>query len=171
MNKIKPRILPRSIFDILICIPIMLLQMLLLFIAPMLIIFLLSESLLLVLLAFLLVWGFFIFGGVRYLIVNEEGIRLKRVLGSPKFISWDNLESVEVSTPLNTIVYGWLWPPIPAREMTYSLSAYEHIQFTYGGGYRAFFPPKYTQELLSLVNKYKAQASVGWVGAKRKPTS
>ncbi|MBL4680372.1 MAG: hypothetical protein JKY88_06565 [Pseudomonadales bacterium] len=158
MNKIKPRILPRSILDILICLPVMIIQMLLLFVAPMLIVFLLTGNEILALSMFLVVWGFFLLGGVRYLLVDENGILLRRVVGSPRFISWDELESVEISSPLHTIIYGWLWPPIPAREMTYSLSAYEHVQFIYGGGKRVFFPPKQTQEFLSLVCNYKAQA-------------
>lgn len=158
MTKIKPRILPRSILDLLICLPAMTVQMLLLFVIPLIVIFLLTRNEILVISVFLLVWGFFLLGGVRYLLVDEKGILLRRVVGAPRFISWDDLESVEVSSPLNTIIHGWLWPPIPAREMTYSLSAHEHVQFTCAGGKRTFFPPKQTQELLSLVSNYKAQA-------------
>lgn len=144
--------------DILICLPVVTVQMLLLFVAPMLIVFLVTESAILVLLLFLVVWGFFLLGGVRCLLIDENGILLRRVVGHPRFISWDDLESVEISSPLNTIVYGWLWPPIPAREMTYSLSALKHVQFRYGGGKRMFFPPRQTQELLDLICKHKAQA-------------
>lgn len=158
MSKIKPRILPRSILDILICMPAMIIQMLLVFAVPVLMVFLLTRSEILSLFVFLMVWGFFLLGGVRYLLIDESGISLKRVVGVPKFISWDDLESVEISSPFNTIIYGWLWPPVPAREMTYSLSAHEHVQFTYSGGKRTFFPPKHTQQLLDLIYDHKAKA-------------
>lgn len=157
MNKIRPRILPRSIFDLLICLPAIIIQGLLL-LAPILILFLLTKNELLVLVYFLAVSVFFLLGGVRYLLIDENGIVLKRMIGTPRFISWDEIESVEISSPINTIIYGWLWPPIPAREMTYSLSTYRHVQFTYSGGKRTFFPPKKVQELLSIVSNYKAQA-------------
>ncbi len=69
MNKIKPRILPRSLLDILICLPATIIQMLLLFVAPMLIVLLLTGNEIFVLSIFLLVWGFFLLGGVRYLLI------------------------------------------------------------------------------------------------------
>lgn len=158
VSKIKPRILPRNLLDLLILIPAFAIQTIMLFIAPMFIIYILSGNMGLVLVTFILIWGYFIFGGVRYLIVNENGIQFKRILGSPRTITWQELESIEVSSPLNTIVYGWLWPPIPAREMTYSFSAYEHIQFTYAGGKRVYFPPKQASEFVELVNEYQGQA-------------
>ena len=160
MTIVKPRVWPRNIFDLFICLPSFIIQILVLFVLPMLIVFMIFGNLLLTIFVVLAIWLYFVIGGVRYLSINDDGITFKRVLGSPKFVSWSELEGVEVSSPLNTIIFGWLWPPIPAREMTYSLSAFEHVQFTYSGGKRTFFPPMEVRGLMSLIEKYKREALI-----------
>ena len=154
MKKVKPRILPRSILDLVIVVIAMFFQILIYFVIPMSIVGYITQNILFSLAVFLIIWGYFIFGGVRYLIIDEEGIIFKRVLGSPKSIPWKNLELVEVSSPINTVLFGWFWPLIPPREMTYSSSSYGHVIFTYNEGKQVFFPPKNTEEFLEVVKAH-----------------
>jgi len=151
MTKINPRISPRNIIDLLILIPAFMIQSTILFFIPMVFVWYISGNILLSFFYLFFVWLYYAFGGVRYLVVDDKGIEFKRIIGSPKYIHWIDLESVEVSSPFNTIMLGWLWPPIPAREMTYSLSTFEHIQFTYNKGKKVFFPPNNTSELIKII--------------------
>jgi len=68
------------------------------------------------------------------------------------------LEGVEISTPIKTIWFGWLWPIIPAREMTYCCSSFYHVLFRYSGDKLVFFPPYDVELLIDSVQKYKPQA-------------
>ncbi len=155
--KIKPRILPRNILDILIGVPILVYGVVVVYLLPVFMVLLIFDSVICAIILFLLIWGYFVFGGVRYLVVDENGILFKRIIGNPKYIAWENLENVELSKPLNTVLKGWIWPLTPPREMTFSLSAHGHFEFEYNGGKIVFFPPKSENELLNVIQEHKPQ--------------
>ncbi len=155
MEKIKPRILPRSLPDFIFVFLVFIIQTIILYLIPSLIVLLITNNVIFVFATVFVIWMYFITGGVRYLIINDDGIFFKRILGNPNKILSEELESIEISNPLNTIVYGWLWPPLPAREMTYSLSSQQHVKFTYGKGKFVFFPPKNIADFYDVIEKYK----------------
>jgi len=158
MTKILPRVLPRTFSDFLLTLSAGTLLILILFVLPYKLLWMATNNYVVTLVPLLVICLYFIFGGVRYLEINSEGIRFKRVLGAPKLIEWRNLEGVEISPPLRTIWFGWLWPIIPAREMTCSFSSYKHALFRYSGNKVVFFPPYDIDLLLSCIKKHKPTA-------------
>lgn len=157
MVKIVPRILPRTFPDFLLTLSVGIIQILILVVLPYKLVGVVANNDVATIIPFLVIL-YFVLGGVRFLGIDSEGIKFKRVLGAPKRIEWRFLEGVEVSPPLRTICLGWLWPIIPAREMTFSFSSYNHVLFHYSGGKLAFFSPYDIELLLACVQKYKPEA-------------
>jgi hypothetical protein len=158
MTKIAPRILPRTFPDFLLTFLAATILILILFVLPYKLLWVATNNYVVTFVPLLMVVLYFVFGGVRFLEINSEGIRFKRVLGSPKLIEWRNLEGVEISSPLRTIWFGWLWPIIPAREMTCSVSSYNHVLFRYSGNKMVFFPPYDIELLFTCIQKHKPTA-------------
>ena len=89
--------------------------------------------------------------------VSEEGIRLKRLLGSPKLITWQDFKGISRASPREVIIYGWLWPLFPAREMSLSMNVSGHVRIFYRDKY-LFFPPESFEEFQNAIEKYRAKA-------------
>ena len=100
--------------------------------------------------------------GVSALEVSEEGIRVSRLYGSPKFLPWSEVSQVEEVGRTEVVVFGWLWPPFPAREMTPSSSSVGHFRIRYRNGY-FFYPPANPVHFMEVINKYieKAPSDAG----------
>jgi hypothetical protein len=137
---VKPRLAPRSLGDFLMCLPIGVLQATLVFFLPVGLVWYLTGSLGLVALTYLVFVFTWLAWSVTKLELNSHGVRFVRWFGSPKFLSWEEIRAVEVSSPKELILNGWLWPLFPAREMTLSFTARGHYCFRHANGY-AYFPP------------------------------
>lgn len=138
---IKPRIMPRSLSDFLITFLIpALLQLGGLFVVPALITFLLFRSDTLTFLVPLAIYFTFLALSVWSITLSEDGIHFRRLLGSPKLLPWSDVVSIEVAPRWELIRKGWLWPLIPAREMTISLSSLGHYRITWADGF-CYYPP------------------------------
>jgi hypothetical protein len=85
---------------------------------------------------------------VTRLTLSTQGIRFHRVFGSPRFLPWDRIVSVAVAPRRELVLQGWLWPPFPAREMTASLTAREHVRISWQDGY-CYFPPVELEAVLA----------------------
>jgi hypothetical protein len=128
---IKPHLLPRSLSDFLITFLILLLQLDGLFVVPALVIFLVFYSCMLAFLVPLAVYFVFLALSVWSITLSKDGIHFRRLLGSPKMLPWSDVVSIEVAPRWELIRKGWLWPLIPAREMTASLSSLGHYRITW----------------------------------------
>jgi hypothetical protein len=145
---IKPRILPRDFIDVCVLLPVGVFQAVLLFGIPGLIAFVASRSLghalvyslLIALLASCIAYSFFLLFMVRRLTVTADGLRFHRVFGSPKFLSWERIRSVDVASRTELILRGWLWPLFPSREITPCLSALQHYRITWDKHF-CYYPP------------------------------
>jgi hypothetical protein len=145
--------MPRDFIDIFLGLPIGILLSALFFGIPALLAFILARSLgvghfpslLVALLAYLLAYGFFLLFMVRRLTVAVDGLHFHRVLGSPKFLSWERISSVTVASRRELILRGWLWPLFPPREITPSLSALHHYRVTWDSGF-CYYPPAHTKD-------------------------
>lgn len=138
--KIKPRILPRDFLDIVIGLPVGLIQVGILLGVPSVLAGLLINSLAGagIYLVLYMVWLLF---SVRSVTIEANGIAFHRVFGSPKHLRRDEIISVEEAPRREVVLRGWLWPLFPAREMTPSLSALHHFRIRWSGG-SCYFPPK-----------------------------
>jgi hypothetical protein len=137
---VKPRLSPRSVGDFLTCLPIGVLQATFVFFLPAGLVWFLTGSLewaSLFYLALALAW---LALSVTKLQLSAQGVRFVRWFGSPKFLAWGDIRTIEIASPKELILKGWLWPLFPAREMTFSLTAQGHYCFRYADGY-AYFPP------------------------------
>jgi hypothetical protein len=142
---IRPRLLPRDFLDVCLGLPIGLLQVSILFGLPALFAFALTRSLGIAFLAFCLAYGFALLFMVRRLTVATDGLRFHRVLGSPKFLSWNRISSISIAPRGELILRGWLWPLFPSREITPSLSALQHYRITWDTGF-CYYPPAHTKD-------------------------
>jgi len=115
-------------------------QFLALFILPGVIVFLLSRSWPFALAAPVVVCLVFVAFSVWSISLTTEGIRFHRILGIPKFLPWSSISSVEVAPRWELIRRGWLWPLLPAREMTASLTSLRHYRIRWQSGF-CYYPP------------------------------
>jgi hypothetical protein len=138
---IKPRIMPRSLSDFLITILIAApLQLGGLFVVPAFVSFLVFRSETLTLLVLIAIYFAFLALSVWSITLSEDGIHFRRFLGSPKLLRWNEVVSIEVTPRWELIRKGWLWPLIPAREMTTSLTSLGHYRITWANGF-CYYPP------------------------------
>ena len=150
--KIKPRTLPRDFLDVLIGLPTGLLQIAVLLIAPSAVIALVLHNLLAGAVAYVLIYAVWLMFMVRSITVDTEGIRFQRMLGSPKRLSRSSILSVEEVTRREVVLHGWLWPLLPAREMTPALSAKHHFRISWGEGF-CYFPPKDVEQFKNAISE------------------
>lgn len=139
--RIKPHIMSRDAADF--CVSAFVVfptQFLALFILPSVVAFLLSQSWYVALAAPVIIYVVFLAFSVWSITLTTEGIRFHRLLGIPKFLPWSGVLSVQVAPRWELIRRGWLWPLLPAREMTASLTSLQHYRITWRDGF-CYYPP------------------------------
>lgn len=147
----RPRIMPRDFGDILIALFIAFpCQVVPLFVLPALIAFLLTSDLGVALSILVLIYVVFLAFSVWSVRGESDGLRFKRILGNPKFLAWPDILRVREATRSQVILHGWIWPLLPAREMTPAMTARGHVRIEWKGGY-CFFPPSDPKEFLRYV--------------------
>jgi hypothetical protein len=145
---VKPRIMPRDSTDCLLGVFVGLLLVTVLFGIPALVAYIITKSTLAAFLTFCVFYALFACFAVTRLTLSPTGIQFHRLFGSPRFLPWDRIVSIAVAPRSELVLRGWLWPPFPAREMTASLSAREHLRITWQDGY-CYFPPAGPEEVLA----------------------
>lgn len=139
--RVKPRIMPRGVADFCVGFFIVLpAQFLALFVLPSVIAFLLSRSWYVAFTVPAFIYVVFVAFSVWSIILTAEGIRFYRFLGVPKFLPWSSISSVEIAPRWELIHRGWLWPLLPAREMTASLTSLQHYRISWPSGF-CYYPP------------------------------
>jgi hypothetical protein len=149
---VKPRIMPRDFIDCLLSLSVGLLVSIL-FGTPVLAVYAITHSRVAALVTFCLIYALFSCFAVTRLTLSAAGIRFHRLFGSPRFLAWDRIVSIAVAPRGELVLRGWLWPPFPAREMTASLTAREHLRITWRDGY-CYFPPVEPQAVLAYASAY-----------------
>ena len=155
--QVKPKMWPSDLLDfctvIFIAAPI---QLSALFGIPALVVYFLTNSSTQSFLVMVSIYLLYLLFSVWRLTLTVDGICFRRLLGSPKFLPWNRIKSIEKAPRWELIVRGWFWPLLPAREMTASLSSVGHYRIKWDGGY-CYFPPacpvefeKYTEEKLKI---------------------
>jgi len=138
---IKPRFLPRRFSDFLItCLIAFPLQAIGLFITPSLLAFAVSGSMGMALLVAAFIYILFLSHSVWNVALTVDGIRFRRLCGSPRLVAWHDVASIVEVPRSELIIKGWLWPLFPAREMTACLSSERHYRISWHEGY-CYFPP------------------------------
>ena len=153
MENVQARFWPRSGRDALITLTFGLLQFVVLFILPCILIAVLFQSVLVGIGAYFAMGMIWILFSVRTLRISSDGIEFVRVLGSPKRLSWSQIESVEKAPMKEILVHGYIWPLFPPREMTFSLSCIGHYRISYRSNW-AYYPPKDAELFESLIRSY-----------------
>jgi len=151
---IAPKQNPTDESDRSIGIRIGILQIAIIIVAPALLVGITLQSIIFGVLASIVICGLFFCFSVSCISLSEDGIHFKRTLGSPRFLTWDSICCIEEAPRTELIIRGWLWPPIPAREMTACPSSVGHYRITWKTGY-CYYPPADPQLFESLVEKMK----------------
>src|SRR5690349_8833631 len=127
MRSVKPRFLPRGPVDAALSFGAFVIQFAALFMVPSLIVatFISLRSGFLCLVAIYVVFLLFT---VKELRVTDDGIQFVRLAGSPKRLPWGQISAITKATSRELILHGWLWPLLPAREMTPSLTTRGHYK-------------------------------------------
>jgi hypothetical protein len=136
----KPNFAPRDFEDACLSVAVFLTQALFLFIIPGGAVYLITNSLVGAVSTAILIFIIFTFFSVWSAKVTDEGIYFKRLLGYPKFLPWNQIIDISVAPRKELIIHGWLWPLMPAREMSASLSSLNHYRISWDKGY-CYYPP------------------------------
>lgn len=108
-----------------------------------------------------LFWAPWILSGLLWVFsleISPEGIRLRRLIGSPRFIPWKDVESVEEAPPGELVLYGIFVPPLPMRESALALTTRGHYRIRYRGRF-CYFPPKDAPGFEAAVARFHSPAS------------
>ena len=112
-----------------------------------------SHSILLGLLTFFSIYGSILSVMIWSVRVSEAGIRFVRLLGYPRFLSWDQMEKIEPVDRTEVILRGWLEPRFPPREITYSSSTRNHFIVAWSGNW-LYFPPRNVRLFREFIRRY-----------------
>ncbi len=157
MQKINPKFSCDNLQDAFIMVSIAIIQMSILFGLPSFLIYALTGSESFSLLTFVFVYILFLSFSVSSISVGEEGIKFKRLFGTPKSLSWSEITAIEPVSPKELIFKGWLWPIFPAKEMSFCLSSNGHFKINYHGGY-CYYPPANPENFMAIISQYKSKA-------------
>jgi len=147
--QIKPRIMPRDFIDYLILFGLGMLVILLhialdsqgypIFDAPGpgdsalgLYIFLGLYALLLALLLLNTVWS---------ITISDDGIKLNRIIGTPKFLKWGEIKEIRKATRKEVMRDAWFTFSMLRRDASASTSSLHHYRISWGAEYY-FYPPR-----------------------------
>jgi hypothetical protein len=148
---ISPRFWPRDILDIVIGLPIGVLQVAIVCGLPGLFVFVLSGSLLIAAFTAVIVHSTSLLFVVRRLIIASDGLHFDRKFGSPRFLPWTQIKDISSVSRVEIVLKGWLWPIFPAaREMTSSLTAIGHYRIKWDSDY-CYYPPIHRKEFEQYV--------------------
>lgn len=150
-EEVEPNIAPRGVLDFAVCSSCAVLQFFVLCWIPGMLTYWIASSLFAAVgvgVACLVVFSAHV---VTRLDLSDAGIHFVRKFGGPRLIKWDELEGVSVVPPSEIILWGWLLPPFPAREMSPSFSMHGHVAFRWHGR-TVYFPPKDPGGFVSRVN-------------------
>ncbi|HEX5442267.1 MAG TPA: hypothetical protein VFW87_00500 [Pirellulales bacterium] len=75
---------------------------------------------------------------VSKITLTAQGIRFHRLFGTPKFLPWDSIASIEIAPRRELITKGWL--PFPLRELSPSRTSVGHYRISWGDRFY-FYPP------------------------------
>ena len=89
---------------------------------------------------------------VSALELDDTGIRFRRLVGQPRFVSWDRLTGVRRAERAEVVLRGWLLPPIPPRAAARSVTSVGHYRFEWAGG-ATYFPPADEAALLAHLER------------------
>jgi len=162
---VTPHLKPRDPVDVFVGLPLGLLAVVEVIIAPALVILIAlclagAGWLLSAVLASLFCIAIGVFAllhGVRRLELDADGIRFVRVLGWPRFIPWSEINDISPVTRREVFLHAWLWPPWPRRDPTASLTALGHFRIVFGNHVR-YFPPSNPEEFALQVRNFFSEA-------------
>ena len=89
---------------------------------------------------------------VRGIELDDTGIRFRRMVGGPRFLSWDNVTAVRRADRAEVVLRGWLLPPIPPRAPARSVTSIGHYRFDWKGGF-CYFPPAEEAALIAHLER------------------
>jgi hypothetical protein len=154
--KFRPRLLPRDLLDLAAFISVGFAQLTALLVIPYFLFLFLTKSPLVALLAPISLYGLFALYSVRFILVDATGIKFARILGKPKLLTWSEIKEVSLVSRGELIVHGWLWPLLPAREMTPCLSSQGHYRISWGKDC-CYYPPADVELFKSVVAEHLKQ--------------
>lgn len=125
-------------------------QVIVLFIAPSFLAAIIFNSFAVSALCYIGLYIIFLLFTVKEIRLTETGIEFGRIFGTPKYLAWGQISSIERASTREVILQGWLWPMFPAREMTPSLTSVGHYRIVYQGGY-VYYPPRNAEEFEGLI--------------------
>ena len=150
---LKPRVMPRGLVDVTVVALSATIQICALFLLPSLLIYLVFRSAAATLLFALLTYLAFLAFSVWRVVLSNEGIHFRRLFGHPKHLTWAAITSIESAPRWELVTKGWLWPLLPAREMTRSMTSEGHYRISWKGGF-CYFPPRDSIEFEHYVSEH-----------------
>ena len=72
--------------------------------------------------------------------MDDAGITFRRLIGAPRFLTWETITSIRRAERAEVVLRGWLLPPIPPRGASLSLTSLGHYRIDWNRG-SCYFPP------------------------------
>jgi hypothetical protein len=94
---------------------------------------------------------------VHSLRLDADGITFKRWWGVPRHLPWSEVRRIRRAPPREVVVRGWLWPPVPPREATRSMTAEGHYAIEYGAGKVTYYPPENEADFLTAARRWNPE--------------
>ena len=151
--KFSPHFIPKDSIDFIAFVLVGSAQVTVLLLVPYFLTLLITKSALVAFIPPVLIYACFALFSVRSVFLDEAGIKFSRTLGTPKFLRWDEIQEVTPVSRSELILHGWLWPLLPAREMTPTLSSTGHFRISWAKGY-CYYPPADAELFKSTVNEH-----------------
>ena len=150
---VRSRILPRDALDVAIGLPFGLLAATVVMGLPAVSAYLVSDSVEGALVVALLAGGISLLYTVRSIELGPDGIRFRRLLGSPRMLTWIDVDAIVPVERMEVVLRGWLWPMFSPRDASLCLSARGHFRITWGRRW-CYYAPKDPSRFQELVQKY-----------------
>jgi hypothetical protein len=93
------------------------------------------------------------FSQVHWLRLDASGMTFGRRLGTPRHLGWERITSIRPASSAEVIRQGWLWPVLPPREATRSLTSEGHYRIAWDRRF-CFFPPLDEHAFRSAVERW-----------------
>jgi len=101
-------------------------------------------------LAIVMLFGFY---AVTDLAVDDKGLHFVRQFGPPTFIPWSEITAIEPAPRSEVIVFGWIFPPFPAREPTPTMTSLGHYRISCGKECM-YYPPEDPEAFMAAVGRH-----------------
>ena len=93
---------------------------------------------------------------IHSLKLDHRGLHFRCRAGLPRPLAWERIESITPVSTWEVLLRGWLWPLVPRRERTSSMSTTGYYRSRWDGGF-TFYPPNNAEQFELALRVFRSQ--------------